>query len=58
MRVIVQSERSAAHIESRVNVFWEEFKSVLASMSDEEFEKYKSAVINKKLEDHKNMWQE
>lgn len=56
--MIVQSERSAEHIESRINNFWGGFKDTLAKMTDEDFDKYKSAVINKKLEDHKNMWQE
>jgi insulysin len=58
LRVIVQSEKDAAFVESRVDAFWEEFKQTLNDMSEEEFDKYKTTVINKKLEDHKNMWEE
>ncbi|ORY56460.1 Metalloenzyme, LuxS/M16 peptidase-like protein [Leucosporidium creatinivorum] len=58
LRVIVQSEKDAAFVESRVDAFWEEFKQTLDDMSEEEFDKYKTTVINKKLEDHKNMWEE
>lgn len=56
--MIVQSEKDAAFVESRVDVFWDEYKTVLENMSEEEFDKYKTTVINKKLEDHKNMYQE
>lgn len=58
LRVIVQSERDAAYVESRVDAFWNEFRQTLAGVGDDEFEKYKMAVINRKLEDHKNMWEE
>lgn len=58
LRVIVQSEKDAAFVESRVDAFWDEFKQTLEDMSEEEFEKYKQAVIDRKLEDHKNMWEE
>jgi len=58
LRVIVQSERSAAHVEERINAFWADYRKTLDEMSEDEFAKYKMAVVNKKLEDHKNMWQE
>ena len=58
LRVIVQSEKDAAFVEGRIDVFWEEYKTVLDKMSEEEFDKYKTTVVNKKLEDHKNMYQE
>jgi insulysin len=58
LRVIVQSEKDAAFVESRLDVFWDEFRKVFEDMSEEEFDKYKMTVINKKLEDHKNMWEE
>ena len=45
LRVIVQSERDAPYVESRVNAFWDEFRTKLA-------------VVSRKLEEHKNMWQE
>jgi insulysin len=58
LRVIVQSERDAAYLETRIDAFWDSYRSTLANMSEVDFEKYKSTVANKKLEDHKNMWQE
>jgi len=58
LRVIVQSEKDAAYVESRVDAFWEEFMGTLEKMSEEEFDKYKEAVRAKKVEDHKNLWQE
>lgn len=58
LRVIVQSERDAPYVESRINAFWDEFRTKLDEMTDTEFEKYKAAVVSRKLEDHKNMWQE
>lgn len=58
LRVIVQSERDAPFVESRINAFWDDYRTKLQEMSEEEFEKYKAAVASRKLEDHKNMWQE
>lgn len=58
LRVIVQSERDAPFVESRVNAFWEDYRTKLNEMNEEDFEKYKAAVVSRKLEDHKNMWQE
>jgi insulysin len=58
IRVIVQSEKDTAFLESRVDAFWEEYKKTLEDMSDEAFEEFKTTVVNRKLEDHKNMWQE
>ncbi|SGY41131.1 BQ5605_C003g02474 [Microbotryum silenes-dioicae] len=57
-RLIVQSDRDATYVEQRVDDFWSEYLTVLETMSDEEFGKYRSAVVSKKLEDHKNMWEE
>ncbi|GAA5906121.1 hypothetical protein JCM8208_000637 [Rhodotorula glutinis] len=58
LRVIVQSERDGPFIESRINAFWDDFKAKLEAMTDADIEKYKETVISRKLEDHKNMWQE
>ncbi|GAA5900616.1 uncharacterized protein JCM6883_002901 [Sporobolomyces salmoneus] len=58
LRVIVQSEKDAQFVETRIDAFWEEFMKTLEEMSEEEFGKYKEAVRQKKLEDHKNLWQE
>ncbi|SCV66942.1 BQ2448_5588 [Microbotryum intermedium] len=57
-RLIVQSDRDATYVEERVDEFWSEYLTVLETMSEEEFGKYRSAVISKNLEDHKNMWEE
>lgn len=58
LRVIVQSERDSAFVESRIDAFWDDYKLKLDEMSDGEFEKYKATVISRKLEDFKNLWQE
>lgn len=58
LRVIVQSEKDADFVESRVDAFWDDFRKVMDEMSEDEFNKYKETVIEKKLEDHKNMWEE
>ncbi|GAA6026838.1 hypothetical protein JCM8097_005898 [Rhodosporidiobolus ruineniae] len=58
VRTIVQSEHSAAHVEQRIDQFWVDFRAKLELMPEEEFEKYKKTVVSRKLEDHKNMWQE
>ncbi|BGP38130.1 metalloprotease [Rhodotorula kratochvilovae] len=58
LRVIVQSERDGPFVESRINAFWDDFRVKLDEMSEEEFDKYKQTVINRKTEDHKAMWQE
>jgi insulysin len=57
-RVIIQSEYDANFLESRVNQFWDDFRVKLVDMSEEDFEKYKEALVNRKMEDYKNMWQE
>ncbi|GAA5953870.1 hypothetical protein JCM3765_000674 [Sporobolomyces pararoseus] len=58
LRVIVQSEKSPIYVEKRIDNFWEEFEGTLERMKEEEFVKYRESVRLKKLEDHKNLWQE
>ncbi|KAM0753884.1 hypothetical protein T439DRAFT_338697 [Meredithblackwellia eburnea MCA 4105] len=58
LRVIVQSEKSASYVESKIDNFWDAYKTILDSMEESEFEKHKQSVINSLTEDHKNMWQE
>ncbi|GAA5890262.1 hypothetical protein JCM6882_008774 [Rhodosporidiobolus microsporus] len=58
LRVIVQSELDANFIESRIDQFWIDFRQRMEEMSEEEFDKYRQTVVARKLEDHKNMWQE
>ncbi|KAK5797365.1 hypothetical protein VI817_003656 [Penicillium citrinum] len=57
-RVIIQSERTAQYLESRIESFLSGFGPVLDDMSDEEFEGHKRSVINKRLEKLKNLGSE
>ncbi|PLB35174.1 a-pheromone processing metallopeptidase Ste23 [Aspergillus candidus] len=54
-RVIIQSERTAAYLESRINNFLRGFGRKLEDMSEDEFEGYKRSLINKRLEKLKNL---
>ena len=57
-RVIIQSERSPAYMEERINAFLALFSQSLESMSQEDFEAHKKSLINKRLEKVKNLHQE
>ncbi|KAJ5104328.1 hypothetical protein NUU61_001675 [Penicillium alfredii] len=57
-RVIIQSERTAEYLESRIDSFLREFGPVLEAMPEEEFEGHKRSVINKRLEKLKNLGSE
>ncbi|KAL8667886.1 MAG: hypothetical protein Q9202_000351 [Teloschistes flavicans] len=57
-RVVIQSERPAEYLETRVNAFLALFASKLESMGQEEFESHKTSLINKRLEKVKNLDQE
>lgn len=57
-RVIIQSERDAAYLESRIDSFLSNFAGVLRDMPDEEFEGHKHSVIKKRLEKLKNLGSE
>lgn len=57
-RVIIQSERTAQYLESRIESFLRGFGSSLEKMSDEDFEGHKRSVINKRLEKLKNLGSE
>ena len=54
-RVIIQSERPNAYLEERINAFLMVYEKTLESMSDEDFEKHKNSLINKRLEKLKNL---
>ncbi|KAJ5318143.1 hypothetical protein PENANT_c043G01376 [Penicillium antarcticum] len=54
-RVIIQSERSAPYLESRIESFLREFGPILDKMPEDEFEGHKRSVINKRLEKLKNL---
>ena len=57
-RVIVQSERSAPYLESRIEEFLKNFKQKLADMSEKDFQAHIKAVIIHKTEKMKNLDQE
>src|SRR5205085_9922847 len=55
---IIQSERTANFLESRINAFLSRFAETLDTMSNEVFESHKRSIINKKLEKLKNLGSE
>src|SRR5947199_1078947 len=57
-RVIIQSERTANYLESRIDAFLSRFAETLDTMSNEVFEAHKRSIINKKLEKLKNLGSE
>lgn len=57
-RVIIQSERTAKYLESRIDSFLSDFGTALEEMSDQEFEGHKRSVIKKRLEKLKNLTSE
>lgn len=54
-RVIVQSDRTAKYLESRIDSFLSCFSKELEDMTDEDFEGHKRSIINKRLEKLKNL---
>ncbi|KAL4740538.1 Metalloenzyme, LuxS/M16 peptidase-like protein [Aspergillus similis] len=54
-RVIIQSERTAQYLESRIDSFLSNFGKTLETMTEDEFEGHKRSVINKRLEKLKNL---
>ncbi|KAL1964359.1 hypothetical protein VTN77DRAFT_7044 [Rasamsonia byssochlamydoides] len=57
-RVIIQSERTADYLDSRIDAFLSSFGETLESMTEEEFEGHKRSIINKRLEKLKNLGSE
>ncbi|KAJ3300130.1 Insulinase (Peptidase M16) [Borealophlyctis nickersoniae] len=57
-RIIVQSERDPAYLESRVESFLEKMESVITEMTPEEYSKHQAALAAKLLEKDKNLGQE
>jgi insulysin len=57
-RVIIQSERTAQFLESRIESFLREFGPILEKMPEDEFEGHKRSVVNKRLEKVKSLSQE
>ncbi|KAJ5621076.1 hypothetical protein N7510_005060 [Penicillium lagena] len=57
-RVIIQSERTAQYLETRIDSFLREFGPILEAMPEDEFEGHKRSVVNKRLEKLKNLGSE
>ncbi|KAM0792534.1 hypothetical protein ACM66B_005203 [Microbotryomycetes sp. NB124-2] len=58
-RVVVQSERTAEFLEERIEKLWTEVVDEhLREMKEDEFEKHKKSLIDRKLEKPKNLGQE
>lgn len=56
LKIIVQSERDPAYVESRIEDFLHWFlHEKLVPMSEQEFEEMKTSLVNKAVEDFKNM---
>lgn len=58
IRVLIQSERNTAYLESRIANFFQQYYSTLKELSEEEFNKNKEALIGRKLETLKNLGHE
>jgi len=57
-RVLVQSERTVAYLDSRIESFLENFKTVLDNMSDADFQTHVKGLITKLTEKPKYLQQE
>lgn len=57
-RILVQSETTCDYLEARIDSFLASFSRSLEGMDDQEFERHKVSLVNKKLEKLKNLGQE
>lgn len=57
-RILVQSEKDAVFLETRVEAFLDYFQTFLKDMSDEEFEKNRQSLVDQRLEKPKNLYGE
>ncbi|KAI9096425.1 Metalloenzyme, LuxS/M16 peptidase-like protein [Phlyctochytrium arcticum] len=57
-RVIVQSEKDPALLESRIEAFLHSMKAILEKMTPEEYKKHQNALAARMLEKDKNLGQE
>ncbi|TID23091.1 Flavin carrier protein 2 [Venturia nashicola] len=57
-RILIQSEKTPKYLESRIDAFLESFGKQLNEMSEEQFSKYKTSLINKRSERLKNLTSE
>lgn len=57
-KITVQSERHPIYLETRVDAFLEQLRSIIESMSSDDFEKQRQSLIDKKLTKLKNLNEE
>jgi insulysin len=57
-RILIQSEKDCKYLEGRIEHFLTMFEQRLEEMDEDEFERHKRAVINKRKEKLKNLSQE
>lgn len=58
LRILIQSERSPAYLEERVDAFLDEIQEILEGMSEEVFEEHKKGLGAKWAEPPKNLPEE
>ncbi|KAH8927446.1 LuxS/MPP-like metallohydrolase [Atractiella rhizophila] len=58
LTILVQSEKPTQYLEERVDAFLDYMKNFLEKMEEGEFENQKMSVVNRLLEEDKNMYQE
>ncbi|KAL7753560.1 metalloprotease [Sorochytrium milnesiophthora] len=57
-RVLIQSERDTVYLEQRIESFLRQFGDLLKSISDKDYEQNVEALVTKKLEKDKNLYQQ
>ena len=57
-KVTVQSERNPVYLETRVDAFLDQLKVLIEEMSEEDFEKERRSLVDKKVEKIKNLREE
>ena len=57
-RILIQSEKDCAFLETRIDNFLIKFEKELEEMSEDDFDKHKIGLINKRLEKLKNLSEE
>lgn len=58
LRVLVQSERDPVYVETRIESFLTGLKDIIDKMTDDEFDRHRQALIDKKEEQPKNLGEE
>ncbi|KAH6579183.1 hypothetical protein BASA60_003367 [Batrachochytrium salamandrivorans] len=57
-RIIIQSERDPAYLESRIVAFLNQLETILVEMTPEDFKKHQTSIATKMLDTLKNLGQE